>query len=241
MGFGRADARIKLAPTRTVLVVADIEQRSGGDLAYDLASPSAVDVVDISRRLGVGLATPIDATTLGARVDLRRGEHELLAFTRVELPEGTPTSVSQEGWFEAGGAIAGTPALAAWTTVQYTFRQYFLDPAVNNQMGSPFGDTGASGIDSMHELALDATWRRQTRSGKKWRASAGAFYRLYDLRTPYVVAEHDGRGGARGDLQYWFSRALHFDLAAEIAQSSAVLAPELGPVSSLRAAMEARW
>ena len=240
LGFGRAGARLKLSPSRSWLVIADLEQRSGGDLAYDLASPSAVDVVDIARKLGVGLASPIDATTLGARVDLRRGDREVLGFTRVEIPEGTPTSVAQRGWVEAGAAIAGTPALAAWTTAQYTFRQYFLD-AVANEMGSSFSNTGGSGLTRLHELAVDATWRRQTRSGRRWRVSAGAFYRIYDLRTPYVIAEHDGRGGARGDLQYWLSRELHVDISAELAQSSPVLTRDLGPVSSVRGAVEARW
>ena len=58
---------LEISPS--LLVIGDVEQRLGGDLAYDLAAPSAVDVVDISRKLGVGLGAPIDALTVGARVD----------------------------------------------------------------------------------------------------------------------------------------------------------------------------
>src|SRR5262249_34921822 len=72
LSLGRIGGRVRFAPSDRVMVIGDIEQRQGGDLAYDLAAPSAVDVVDVARKLGVGLGAPIDALTIGARVDLRR-------------------------------------------------------------------------------------------------------------------------------------------------------------------------
>jgi len=238
--FGRAGARVRYEPSRELLIVGDLEQRGGGDLAYDLASPSAVDVVNISRQLGIGLAAPVSATTVGARVDWRRATTELLAFARADLPNSTATNVAQAGWVEGGAAVAGTPLGVAWTTAQYTYRQYLLDDSAN-QMGSAFDNTAGSGLERLHELALDSVFHRQTRGGKKWRASAGVFARVYDVRSPYVTVTNDLRAGGRGDLQFFLTRELHAQLAAEIAQSSPTLARELGPVSSVRAVLEARW
>lgn len=240
LAVGRIGGRVKYAASERLLVIGDLEQRFGGDLAYDLAAPSAVDVVDVARRLGVGLAAPIDALTLGARVDYRRNDTELLGFARAEVPEGTATTVDQQGWFEGGAAVMAQPVRGVWTTAQYTLRQYLLDDAAN-QMGSAFGDTAGSGLDRLHELAVDGTLRSQGRSARRWRLGGGAFYRIYDLRTPYATATHEGRAGARADFQWWLQRDLHLDLGAEVAQSSPVLARELGALASVRAAMEARW
>ena len=237
---GRLGGRVKYTASANVLVIGDVEQRFGGDLAYDLAAPSAVDVVDIARKLGVGLAAPIDALTVGARVDYRRKDTEVLGFARAELPEATAVTVDQQGWVEGGAAVMAQPVRGVWTTGQYTLRQYQLDDAAN-QMGSAFGDTGGSGLDRLHELALDGTLRSSGRSRKRWRLGGGAFYRIYDLRTPYTTASHEGRAGARADIQWWLQRDLHIDVGAEVAQSSPVLARELGALSSVRAAMEARW
>lgn len=240
LAVGRIGGRVKYTATENVLVIGDLEQRFGGDLAYDLAAPSAVDVVDVARKLGVGLAAPIDALTLGARVDYRHKDTELLGFARAELAEGTVTTVDQQGWVEGGAAVMLQPVRGVWATGQYALRQYLLDDAAN-QMGSAFGDTSASGLDRLHELAVDATLRSQGRSARRWRVGGGAFYRIYDLRTPYVTAAHEGRAGARADVQWWIQRDLHVDVGAEVAQSSPVLARELGALSSIRAAMEARW
>ncbi len=251
--FGRAGARIRYAPNGSLLVVADIEQRGGGDLAYDLASPSAVDVVDVARKLGVGLAPPVDSTIVGAHVDYRRGEVEFLGFGRAQFSEGSPQagtapSVDQESYVEAGAAIAGSALAGVYISGQYTFRDYSLDESANTTvmngttLVSPFFDnTAGSGISSLHELAVDATLRSQTRGGNKWRASLGAFYRIYNLETPYVTTDTDGRGGGRGSFSWWFTRSLHADVAGEIAQSSPTLAREIGTMTSIRAALEARW
>ena len=239
LGFGRADARLRWAARRGFVLVLDAEQRSGGDVAYDLAAPSAVDVVQIAQKLGVGLAAPVDATTLGARADIRAGHYELLAFGRVEIPEGTVTQVDQQGWVEVGAA-ASAIVHGAWTTAQYKLRQYFLDDTAN-VMGTPFDDTAGTGISRLHEIALDTTWRPPSLAGQRWRIGGGVFYRVYDLQSPYVTITSDGRAGGRADLQWWLSRELHVELAGDIAQSDPVLRRELGVLTSVRAAMEARW
>ena len=240
LALGRLGSRLRLAPSDRVMVIADVEQRWGGDLAYDLAAPSAVDVVDVARKLGVGLGAPIDALTLGAHVDLRHENAELLVFVRTELPEETPVTVDQQGWFEAGAAVAGQAFKGAWLTAQYTGRQYVREAAAA-AMGSAFGDTAGAGLDRLHELSLDATLRSQGRGAMRWRASLGGFYRSYDLVTPYRTADRDGRAGGRVDLQWWLSKAIHVDVAAEVAEASPVLARELGTLSSLRGALEAQW
>jgi len=240
LALGRIGGRVKLTPGDHVMVVADVEQRQGGDLAYDLAAPSAVDVVDVARRLGVGLGAPIDALTVGARVDLRRKDTELLVFARAELPEQTPISVDQEGWYEGGAAVAGQPLKGAWLTAQYTGRQYARE-ADANLMGAAFGDTAGSGIDRLHELSLDATLRSPARAGARWRVGLGGFYRIYNLVTPYRTADNDGRGGGRLELQWWLTSAVHLEAAGEVAQPSPILAREIGAMSSIRGALEARW
>ncbi len=244
MELGRVGGRVKVAG-RSLVLVADVEQRSGGDLAYDLASPAAVDVVQIAQQLGVGLAAPIDATTVGARVDWRnrKGSIELLAFGRAELPQGTVVTVDQRGWYEGGVALAGAPLGArgrgVWATAQYKLREY--DPAEGDEgMGSAFGDTSTSGLDRLHEVAADGTIYSGG-SGRRWRFNLGAFYRIYDFRSPYVEITNEGRGGGRADLQVWILRDLRAELAAELAEPSPVLARELGMMSSIRGAVEARW
>ncbi|HEU4734477.1 MAG TPA: hypothetical protein VFT22_41590 [Kofleriaceae bacterium] len=238
--LGRIGGRVKLMTGEHLMLIGDVEQRQGGDLAYDLAAPSAVDVVDVARKLGVGLGAPIDALTVGARVDLRYRDTEVLAFGRAELPEATPTSVDQQGWVEGGAAVSGQLLKGAWITGQYTGRQYSREDSANLE-GSQFGDTAGSGLDRLHELAVDATLRSQGRGGARWRLGVGGFYRIYNLVTPYRVTDNDGRGGGRADVQYWFTQLLHVDVAAEIAQSSPILAREIGTMSSVRGSLEARW
>lgn len=244
VSFGRIGGRLRLTATDKLLLIADVEQRFGGDLAYDIAAPSAVDVVNVARQLGVGLAAPIDALTVGARVDYRRNVTELLIFTRAELPQRTATTVDQQGWIEGGAALAAQPSTGVWAIGQYTLREYQLDEAAN-AMGTRFGDTSGSGLDRLHELAVDVTMRSQRGVGAdrnaRWRFSAGAFYRIYDRRTPYALTVHEGRGGARADLRRWITRNFHVEVGGEVAQPSPVLARELGTLTSLRAALEARW
>jgi hypothetical protein len=240
LGLGRVGGRLKLSPSDRVMVIADVEQRQGGDLAYDLAAPSAVDVVDISRKLGVGLGAPIDALTVGGRVDLRRNDTEVLVFSRAELPESTPVTVDQQGWVEGGAALSGQALKGAWLTGQYTGRKYFREASAN-LVTAPFDDTAGSGLDVLHEIAVDATVRSQSRGGARWRVGAGGFYRIYNEVSPYRTVKNDGRGGGRAELQWWFTQLLHVELAGELAQSSPILAREIGTMSSVRGTLEARW
>jgi hypothetical protein len=240
LALGRVGGRVKLSLSDNVMVIADVEQRQGGDLAYDLAAPSAVDVLDISRKLGVGLGAPINALTVGGRIDLRRSDSELLVFSRAELPESTPETVDQQGWVEGGAAVSGQALKGAWLTAQYTGRKYFRQ-ADANLVTAQFDNTAGSGLDVLHELAADATVRSQARGGTRWRVGVGGFYRIYNQVTPYRTASNDGRGGGRAELQWWITQLLHVELAGELAQSSPVLAREIGTMSSVRGTLEARW
>ena len=93
----------------------------------------------------------------------------------------------------------------------------------------------------LHELAADATVRSQSRGGTRWRVGAGGFYRIYNEVTPYRTTKNDGRGGGRAELQWWFTQLLHVEVAGELAQSSPVLAREIGTMTSVRGTLEARW
>jgi hypothetical protein len=239
IGFGRLDTRLRWTPRREIVVIADAEQRSGGDVAYDLAAPSAVDVVEVAQKLGVGLAAPTAATVLGARADYHKPTFEVLAFGRMQIAEGTTTSVDQQGWAEAGAAYA-TLVRGMWTTAQYTLRQYLLDAAAN-MPGSSFDDTSGSGITRLHELAFDTTYRAPATGGRRWRVGGGLFYRLYSVQSPYAAIANDGRAGGRVHVQWWLSRALHAELAGDVAQPDPVLQRELGALMSLRGAVEAQW
>lgn len=245
--LGRAGARFRYNLSPTLLFMGDVEQRQGGDLAYDLAAVSAVDVVNVAEQLGVGLNAPVNATRLGARLDWRKKETEILAFGAAEKASDTPVTTDQRGYLEGGAALAGSPVgsrgAGVWATGQYTYRKYLDGGHDNDQMGSAFGDSSTSGIDQMHEMAVDATLRSSgmKMSARRWRASGGVFYRIYDFSSPYRDVKQEGRGGGRADLNFWFSRDLRLELAAEAAQASAVLAPEIGLMVSARAAMEARF
>ncbi len=249
--LGRIGGRFRYE-TGNLIATADVEQRFGDDLAYDLASPSAVDIVQVAQRLGVGLNQPVDALRLGARVDWQNSKKdvEVMLFGSTELPSGTPTNVDQKGYVEGGIGLAGTPIGARgagiYTTAQYTLRQYTAEPSdptgmMPDGIGSDFGNSASSGIDRMHQVAVEAMLATRGKNGKRWRFSAGGFFRVYDFSTPYREVTNDARAGGRADLQWWFRRDLHLELAGEAAQASPTLSRDLGIMTSLRAALEARW
>jgi hypothetical protein len=260
--LGRIGGRVR-AERKNMIVLLDVEHRDGGDLAYDLASPSAVDVVSISRQLGVGLAAPVSSTTIGAQFDYRRKDTELLVFARMDRPDAPEevVTVDQRGWIETGVAVAGSPlgnrVGGIYTTAQYKLRSYsdtascdtVETPACampdandrNDGPGSQFADSSTSGLELMHEIAVDATVRSQGKGPRRWRLQLGGFYRVYDFGSPYADVVDEGRGGGRGDLHFWLSRDLRFELAAEIAEPSSVLARELGVMTAVRGAVEVRW
>ncbi|MBA3502954.1 MAG: hypothetical protein H0T65_21510, partial [Deltaproteobacteria bacterium] len=258
--LGRVGARVR-AERKNMIFLVDLEHRDGGDLAYDLAAPSAVDVVNISRQLGVGLAAPVSATTIGAQFDYRRKDTELLLFARMDRPDAPEdvVTVDQRGWIETGVAVAGSPlgtrVGGIYTTAQYKLRSYgdtascdtvetpscMGDSVRNDGPGSQFGDSSTSGLELMHEVSVDATVRSQGKGPRRWRMQLGGFYRVFDFGSPYADVVDEGRGGGRGDLHYWLSNDLRFEIAAEIAEPSSVLARELGVMTAVRGAVEVRW
>lgn len=257
--LGRVGARVRWEK-KNLIVLGDVEHRDGGDLAYDLAAPSAVDVVSVSRQLGVGLAAPVSATTFGLQVDYRHKETELLVFARAERPDDVAqvTAVDQRGWIEGGVALAGSPlgtrAGGLYATAQYKLRRYddmascdvvespsCMTSDRNDGAGSQFADASTSGLEQMQEVAIDGTLRSQGKGPRRWRFQLGAFYRVYDFGSPYADVVDEGRGGGRADLQYWLSRDFRLEVAAELAEPSPVLARELGVMSAVRGAVEVRW
>ncbi|MCW5805040.1 MAG: hypothetical protein KIT31_21900 [Deltaproteobacteria bacterium] len=244
-GLGRVGGRLRYQLSNDMLVIADATQKLGGDLAYDLSAPTAGDVLNIAQRLGVGLNRPVDALNLGATLDYRKKESEVMVFVRTEQASGTPQFVDQRGYIEGGAALAGSPVgsrgAGVWATLQYRYRQFLNGGHDDDQMGSAFGDSSTSGIDQMHEISADATLRSGGRGSRRWRFQAGAFYRIYDFSSPYREVTTEGRGGGRADLQFWMSRDLRLQVGAEGAEASVVLSPDIGFMTSVRAALEARW
>ena len=239
--IGRLGGRLNYTVNRKLLVVADVENRAGGDLAYDLTAPSAVDVVDVSRLLGVGLSAPVDALTVGARADFRAGVREYIGFVRAEVPRGAVVTADRVGFIEAGAALASVIGTRTWANLQYLTRQRSLDDDAN-QVGGGFANTSGAGVSSLHELAVDAVWRGPTgKNGRKWRLSGGGFYRVYSGQTAYAQFENDGRGGARADAQFWFNRQLHLMFGGEFAQASPTMSRDLSSISSVRVGAEAMF
>ncbi len=239
--IGRLGGRLNYTVNRKLLVVADVENRAGGDLAYDLTAPSAVDVVDVSRLLGVGLSAPVDALTVGARADFRAGVREYIGFVRAEVPRGAVVAADRVGFIEAGAALASVIGTRTWANLQYLTRQRSLDDDAN-QVGGDFANTSGAGVSSLHELAVDAVWRGPTgKNGRKWRLSGGGFYRVYSGQTAYAQFENDGRGGARADAQFWFNRQLHLMFGGEFAQASPTMSRDLSSISSVRVGAEAMF
>lgn len=235
-GVGRVGARVRWTPSKLWLLIFDAEQRSGVDVAYDLAAPAAVDVVQTARSLGVGLTQPVRALTGGLRVDYARRRQEWILFARTELPWLTAATHDRVGFVEGGGAL-GLRLGAVWANAQLLTRQRLLTTAPAT--GGAFADSASAGIASLHEFALDGVWRSGVGSAMKWRVSAGAFYRSYRGRTPYATFSNDGRGGARVDVQYWATQAIHVLAGGEVAQPSPTFARELDLITSLRAGVEA--
>ncbi len=239
--LGRLGGRLNYTVNRKLLLVADLENRAGGDLAYDLTAPSAVDVVAVSRLLGVGLSAPVDALTVGARADFRAGLREYIGFARAELPRGNVTHADRVGFVEVGAAVASVIGARTWANVQYLTRQRSLDNNAN-LAGGGFANTSGAGVASLHELAVDAVWRGPTdKKGRKWRLSGGGFYRVYSGQTAYVQFENDGRGGARADAQFWFNRQMHLMFGGEFAQASPTMSRDLSAITSVRVGAEAMF
>lgn len=241
--FGDASARLRLSPNVRTTVVIDLEQRSDKDFAYDLAAAGQADVVDVSRRLGI-LTAPINTTRIGAHADWRKGNKEALVFGRINLPDSSDDVhfADQQGYEEIGAGLAGAPVPQSWVTGTYTFRHYDLDSVdMLEAAGTAFDDEKSAGLRDMHELAVDGWWRNRRSANGQLRIGAGVFYRVYDLQTPYIITDTEGRGGGRADVQYWLSRELHILAAAEVAQPSPTMMREIGTLTSVRIALEARW
>ncbi|MBS1119270.1 MAG: hypothetical protein H6Q90_1498 [Deltaproteobacteria bacterium] len=205
LALGRVGGRLRYE-TGNLIATADFEQRFADDVAYDLAAPTAADIVQVGQQLGVGLNQPVDALAVGARVDWQNAKKdtELLVFEYTDEGAGT-------------------------------------DGMRTDGLGSFFGNSASSGLDRMQQVAVEGTMATPSKAGKRWRFAAGGFFRVYDFRTPYRAVTNDARGGGRAELQWWFRRDLHLDVAGEVAQASPTLSRDLGVLSSVRAAVEARW
>jgi hypothetical protein len=247
--LGRVGGRLRYDAGK-LMVIGDITQRFKDDIAYDLAASTSADVIDLANKIGI-MNTPTDATILALQVDWQTPNRktEIFGVARAELSTD-PITVENKSYVELGAGVAGTPVgvrgSGVYTTAIYTLRQFTDEGEGDGDMridgfGSAFDNTASSGIDRMHQLAGEAVLTTKSNAGKHWRFAAGAFFRVFDFKTPYREVTNDARGGGRLDLQWWFSRDLHLNVNAELAQASPTLSRDLGTMTSLRAALEARW
>lgn len=248
-GLGRVGARLRYDAGK-LMIIADVDQRFKDDIAYDLAASTAADVVDIANKIGI-MSTPTDATIVGVQVDWQTPNRktEVFGVARAEI-SSDPTTVENKSYVEVGAGVAGTPigvrGSGVYMTAQYTLRQFTDEGEGDGDMridgvGSAFDNSASSGTDRMHQLAGEATLSTRPTNGKFWRFGAGAFFRVFDFKTPYRQVTNDARGGGRVDVQWWFSKDLHLNVAGELAQASPTLSRDLSTLTSLRAALEARW
>ena len=233
--LGRLGLEGRKAFGKSFVLIADVEQRFEDEVAYDFLMPNPTDVLDIAERLGIGL-DPQQATRVSARGSyMVTRASELYAFVRANLASGVEESGFNRSWQEAGAAVSHRVGRKIFATAQYKLRLTDLDDDAN-QVGDEFTNTAGTGVGEFHELAADA---RYSLGYRTMTVGAGAYYRVYDVQSPYAVVSDDGRGGARFDVDYWFSEALRAKFAGEVAQPSPAFAPELDTIFSIRALLEA--
>lgn len=235
MQLGRLGLELRKALGRNFVFVGDIEQRFAAEAAYDFLNPAANDVLDIAERLGIGLEEE-EATRISLRGSyMMNRATELYGFLRANLASGIENSGFNRTWQELGAALSHRMGRKLWTTAQYKLRITDLNDDANG-VGEEFGNTAGSGVSEFHELAGDA---RYSLGYRNMTVGVGAFYRVYNLQSPYAEVADDGRGGARFDVDRWFSKYLRVKLAGEFAQPSPAIAPELSTLFSFRAILEA--
>ena len=240
IGLGRLGVQVRHPFGRKLLVVADAEQRFGRAVAYDFVSPVRIDVVDADNLVGIGLDPPADSTRVGVRVNAMLNRmFELYGFARVNIvsdADGQKTGFNRP-YQDLGAALSARVGPSVIATAQYKLRLQQLNDDANGE-GSDFFDTSGSGVTQYHELSGEFRYRL---SGPSRRASAGlgAYFRVYNLQSPYAEVEQDSRAGGRVDVDYWFRRDLRVMAAGEIAQPSPSIAPELGTLLSIRLLTEA--
>jgi hypothetical protein len=235
MQLARLGLELRKAVGRNFVVVGDVEHRFEGEAAYDFLNPAANDVLDIAERLGIGI-DPQEATRLSLRASYMMSRlTELYGFVRANLASGVETSGFNRSWQELGAALSHRFARKLWATAQYKLRLTDLDDEANAP-GEEFTDTSGTGVTQFHEVAGDA---RYSLGYRNMTVGAGAYYRVYNVQSPYAEVTNDGRGGARFDVDRWFSKYVRVKLAGELAQPSPAFAPELGTLFSFRAILEA--
>jgi hypothetical protein len=238
-GLGRLGARLRHPLGRRVLLVADLEERFAGELAYDLAAADSTDVVDARTLPALGLEPPLSSTRVGARADIMvTRQLEAYGFGRVNLVQEDTASHYNNSWQELGGALAlSLPETRVTASTQVKVRRYGLDGDAN-LAGGEFADTSGSGISQMTELSGEARYRMDQRKGS---AAVGAYYRVYAFRSPYAEVDGDGRGGARVEADYLATRELRLLASGELAQPSPTMARELSALASVRLIAEAKF
>src|SRR5438105_4402553 len=121
-------------------------------------------------------------------------------------PASTPASPKQARW------STGVPVRAcrSW---QATGRASGSDRI----QASRLDDAESSGELRSHELLLDG---RYSLGPRRLTTAAGAFLRVSDLETPYLIVHGDLRAGLRFDVESWLIRRVRFKASYEIADPS---------------------
>jgi hypothetical protein len=235
MQLARLGLEVRKAIGKNFVFVGDIEQRFKGEAVYDFLNPAANDVLDIAETLGIGLDEQ-EATRISVRGSYMLSRMtEIYGFVRANLASGIENSGFNRSWQELGAALSHRLGRKLWTTLQYKLRSTDLDDEAN-AVGAEFTDTAGTGVSTFHEVAGDA---RYSLGYRNMTVGVGLYYRVYNFQSPYAEVTDDGRGGARFDVDRWFTKYLRVKLAGEAAQPSPAIAPELGTLFSFRAILEA--
>ncbi len=207
------------------------EHRLARAVSYDFISPAPQDVVDLTTQLGVGLDAPEDATRGTLRLSAMWGRLETLIFARANLVSESNLSGFQQDWFEQGLAIAAQ--INAQLNLNLQYKSRFLDLQTKvAETGDEFRDTSGAGAKTFHEVSGEIRYARSKRSLS---GSAGAYFRVYDFRSPYANVNSDSRGGGRVLVNYWVNKKAKLKFAGEVAQLSPTFARELSTLFSFRA------
>ena len=136
-------------------------------------------------------------------------------------------------WIEAGGMVDWRPGQGLSVLAGYRYRM-FDRPAITAE--PRLDDPENAGELRSHELLIDG---RFSLGPRRLTTTAGAFLRIDDVQTPFLLLTNDIRGGLRFDVESWLVRRVRLKASYEIADPSRVLSPDIDTFQSVRVIAEA--
>ena len=241
IGLGHIGVQYRRPFGQKLLLVAEVEQRFAREVTYDFVSPvdtDVIDVVDTSNLIGIGLEPNAASTLIGARVNaILNQAFEVFGFARVNIVPDNSQSGFNRPYQDLGAALSARVGQSLFTTAQFKLRLQQLDDDANGE-GTDFFDTSGSGVTSFQEISGEVRYRMGG-NARRTSAALGAYFRIYNLQTPYAEVEEDARAGARADFDFWLNNDIRFKAIGEFAQPSPTFAPELDTLVSVRVLTEA--